>query len=209
MIRVLVSARSPIVRAGLEAVIRDGEGLDVAASVEPAKLRSALLDAQADVILSVLEQDYDELPGDIAALAGETSVILLAPEAQPAFVAEALRAGVRAVLSAGSAPSEIVAAVAAAAAGLVVLHPQDVAVLAAVPALAERSADGAGDVLTPREVEVLRLMADGDANKGIAWKLGISEHTVKFHVASIMSKLHASSRTEAVTLGVRRGLILL
>jgi DNA-binding CsgD family transcriptional regulator len=56
---------------------------------------------------------------------------------------------------------------------------------------------------------VLRLVAEGDANKEIAWKLGISEHTAKFHVASILGKLNAGSRTEAVTIGIRRGLVLI
>lgn len=64
-------------------------------------------------------------------------------------------------------------------------------------------------VLTPRETEVLRLMADGASNKIIAHKLGISDHTAKFHVTSILSKLNAGTRTEAVTLGVRMGLIYL
>jgi NarL family two-component system response regulator YdfI len=63
--------------------------------------------------------------------------------------------------------------------------------------------------LTPREIEVLRLMADGASNKIIAHKLGISDHTAKFHVTSILSKLNAGSRTEAVTLGVRMGLVYL
>ena len=64
-------------------------------------------------------------------------------------------------------------------------------------------------LLTPREIEVLRLMADGESNKRIAHKLGISDHTVKFHVTSILSKLNAGTRTEAVTLGVRMGLVYL
>jgi len=64
-------------------------------------------------------------------------------------------------------------------------------------------------VLTPREIEVLGLMADGGSNKVIAHKLSISEHTVKFHVTSILSKLNAGTRTEAVTLGVRMGLVYL
>jgi DNA-binding NarL/FixJ family response regulator len=64
-------------------------------------------------------------------------------------------------------------------------------------------------VLTPREIEVLRLLADGASNKIIAHKLGISDHTAKFHVTSILSKLNAGSRTEAVTLGVRMGLVYL
>lgn len=66
-----------------------------------------------------------------------------------------------------------------------------------------------GETLTPREIEVLVMLAEGTGNKVIARHLGISEHTVKFHVGSILAKLNASSRTEAVTLGVRQGLILL
>jgi NarL family two-component system response regulator YdfI len=63
--------------------------------------------------------------------------------------------------------------------------------------------------LTPREIEVLRLLADGASNKIIAHKLGISDHTVKFHVTSILSKMNAGTRTEAVTMGVRMGLVYL
>jgi NarL family two-component system response regulator YdfI len=63
--------------------------------------------------------------------------------------------------------------------------------------------------LTPREIEVLRLLADGASNKLIAHKLGISDHTVKFHVTSILSKLNAGTRTEAVTVGIRMGLVYL
>jgi DNA-binding NarL/FixJ family response regulator len=63
------------------------------------------------------------------------------------------------------------------------------------------------EAFTPREIEVLRLLADGLVNKEIADRLGISEHTAKFHVASILGKLQASSRTDAVAQGLRRGLI--
>jgi DNA-binding CsgD family transcriptional regulator len=63
------------------------------------------------------------------------------------------------------------------------------------------------EALTPREIEVLRLMGDGLVNKEIAERLSISEHTAKFHVASILGKLQASSRTDAVAQGMRRGLI--
>jgi DNA-binding CsgD family transcriptional regulator len=63
--------------------------------------------------------------------------------------------------------------------------------------------------LTPREREVLRLLASGLGNKEIAAKLKISEHTAKFHVASILGKLGAASRAEAVSIGMRNGLILL
>ncbi len=67
----------------------------------------------------------------------------------------------------------------------------------------------AGDLLTPRESEVLHLLAAGLPNKLIAARLGVSEHTAKFHVSSVLSKLGAASRTEAVTTAARRGLLLL
>jgi DNA-binding NarL/FixJ family response regulator len=69
--------------------------------------------------------------------------------------------------------------------------------------------DASAEVLTPREIEVLELLAEGLSNKGIARRLGISDQTVKFHVASISGKLGAHSRTAAVRLAVRRGLITL
>ena len=65
------------------------------------------------------------------------------------------------------------------------------------------------EALTAREIEVLRLLDDGESNEIIAYRLGISEHTVKFHVTSIMAKLGAGSRSEAAMLGVRQGLILI
>jgi DNA-binding NarL/FixJ family response regulator len=65
------------------------------------------------------------------------------------------------------------------------------------------------EALTPREIDVLELLAEGLSNKGIALRLGISDQTVKFHVASICGKLGAHSRTRAVRLAVRRGLITL
>src|SRR5207245_11423764 len=68
-------------------------------------------------------------------------------------------------------------------------------------------ADELSEEITSRETEVLRMLAQGLVNKEIAARLGISEHTVKFHISSILDKLGASTRTEAVTLGVRRGLI--
>jgi DNA-binding NarL/FixJ family response regulator len=64
-----------------------------------------------------------------------------------------------------------------------------------------------GTALTPRELEVIRLMAHGLGNKSIARELGISTHTAKFHVASVLGKLGARSRTEAVSLGIRLGLV--
>ena len=89
------------------------------------------------------------------------------------------------------------------------MHPAEIG--AAFPAAepASRPLAELAEPLTPRESEVLQMLASGLANKEIAAKLAISEHTVKFHVASILGKLGAGSRTEAVSLGIRRGLVLL
>jgi DNA-binding NarL/FixJ family response regulator len=116
---------------------------------------------------------------------------------------------VRAVLPRESEPEEIVSAVHAAASGLLILHPDSIEILLPALSLPTRSTMAPQESLTPREIEVLGMLAEGEGNKGIARRLGISEHTVKFHVGSILAKLEASSRTEAVTIGVRQGLIML
>ncbi len=82
------------------------------------------------------------------------------------------------------------------------LHPGTTAAL-----LQQLRGDGPAPNLTPRESEVLRQVAAGQTNKSIALKLGISEHTVKFHLGSAMAKLGAASRAEAVAVAIRRGLI--
>jgi DNA-binding NarL/FixJ family response regulator len=94
-------------------------------------------------------------------------------------------------------------------AGLVVVHPSGIAVALPAASTALSPLAELAEPLTPREREVLQMLASGLVNKEIAAKLSISDHTVKFHVASILGKLGASTRTEAVSLGFRRGLILL
>ena len=112
----------------------------------------------------------------------------------------ALRAGARAVLRRDASPEELLAAIEAVGAGLIVLHPE---------ALPRPSAPRAGEPLTRREREILTLLADGLGNKVIAARLGISDHTVKAHVGAIFDKLHVGTRAEAVALGLRLGLIAL
>jgi len=137
-------------------------------------------------------------------------VVLLVRNPAAEAVAEALRGGVKAVLPSGLAGQEIVAAIEAAAVGLVVLDAIGAEALLRGPvAISSGGSEALVEVLTPRELEVLQLLAAGLGNKEIASRLKISEHTVKFHVASIMGKLGAASRTEAVTLGIRHGLILI
>ena len=181
MIRVQIAAGSAVVRGGLESLVNSSPDLTVTESY-------------ADVVLAAVP--LDELnPGPAIVLLGETG-----------WSAEALRAGVRAVLPADASAAEILAAIEAAATGMAVIDPRE---LEALMAGAPQPVSESPAALTARELEVLRMLAEGTANKTIAWKLNISEHTVKFHVAQILGKLHAGTRTEAVTRGIRQGLILL
>ncbi len=112
---------------------------------------------------------------------------------------------VKAALPLSASASEISAAVQAAAQDLTVLTTEQVHRW--IPARQVSEEEIAVEELTARELEVLRMIADGFANKHIAADLGISEHTAKFHVAQILAKLNAGSRTEAVSVGIRRGLL--
>ena len=116
------------------------------------------------------------------------------------------RTTVRARLPSNVTAAELLAAIAAAAQNLVVLAQSQADSLFAHPTVPQPPANLVEE-LTPRELQVLRDVAEGLANKEIAEHLHISEHTVKFHVASILGSFHAPSRTEAVTQGIRLGLI--
>ena len=207
MPRVLIVAASAFERAGLEALLAADAGLTAASAggASPAEVADAIEREQPDVVLVAVDDD-DVLTAATAGDGAHPALVVLADEPDLAWATEALRAGARAVLPRDADPAEIVAAVRAAAAGLVALHPD---VLDSLLPAARRVRQGPAAQLTPREVEVLRMLAEGLGNKEIAARLDISEHTVKFHVTSIFTKLGASSRTEAVTLGVRRGLIML
>jgi DNA-binding NarL/FixJ family response regulator len=198
VIRLAIAAPSAVVRAGLEALARSDPEIELAGSSSDFAALDAL---RPDVILAAVSLEDLAPPAEGFA----PPVVLLASNSQPAWTREVLRAGVRALLPQESSAGEILAAVAAAARGLAVLDPRD------LEALLSASVMAAADppVLTPRELEVLRMLAEGEANKAIAWKLGISEHTAKFHVASILTKLDAGSRAEAVAIGIRKGMILL
>ncbi len=189
MIRVSVEAQSPVIRAGLEAMLRADPGLELIAD-----------SARADVAV-VYVQDADELDQTIGE-AGQTPAVLLADGVSSERIARALRSNIRALLPKDASEREILAAVQTAAAGMIAMSPGDLEKL-----LAHGLETAGADPLTPREVEVLRMIAEGESNKRIAWRLGISEHTVKFHVASILTKMNASTRAEAVAIGIRRGLV--
>lgn len=215
MTRVLVIAPSAVVRAGLAALVGASPALEVVAqSAGVATLAQSMEATRPDVVLLAMESHDDDVIAALLALTAGPSgigVVVLADVPGAAWAAEMLRAGARALLPRDASGEAIVAAVAAAAAGLVVLHPD--AAYSLLPLVPQAPARGfpspADQALTPREIEVLGMLAEGLGNKTVARRLGISEHTVKFHVGSILTKLNASSRTEAVTLGARRGLIML
>jgi DNA-binding NarL/FixJ family response regulator len=112
-----------------------------------------------------------------------------------------LRLGVHAILPREAAAEQIVAALYAASAGLIAVPAESSSLI--LPAASEPVAEN----LTPREMETLEMLAEGLSNKQIAARLNISEHTAKFHVNSILGKLDAATRTEAVMRGIRTGLI--
>ena len=131
-------------------------------------------------------------------------VIALLSDATDA--ADVWSAGARGLLLRDTSAENLSAAIAAVVHGLVVLDPT---FAVATPRARELSSSQPIEELTPRELQVLRLLAEGKSNKEIARALGISEHTVKFHVNAILGKLNAQSRTEAVVSATRLGLILL
>ncbi|MGI8824934.1 MAG: LuxR C-terminal-related transcriptional regulator [Chloroflexota bacterium] len=212
MTRVLVAAASAVVRAGLESIVRAHESFEVAGAVGSSDLASEIENSQPDVILADLERGRDGVGLDGIGFAGSRDspgLVLLVDHADAVDVADMLRQGARGVLLRDAAPEEIKAAVEAAAVGLVTLNPDAATSLLGMLPLPSRTVlAGEVETLTPREIEVLGMLAAGEGNKMIARRMGISEHTVKFHVGSILGKLRASSRTEAVTVGVRRGLIM-
>ncbi len=141
---------------------------------------------QAEVLLSDNQEERSGLP-----------TVLLIDTADPTLVASALRHGIRGVLSREATLEEIESAIQAVNAGLIVLE--------SVPSPAESLTAPLSD----REREVLDLIAEGLSNKLIAHRLSISEHTVKTHVAAILAKFGAGSRTEAVSQAIRQGLVML
>jgi two-component system, NarL family, response regulator YdfI len=214
MIRVMVVAASPVVRAGLSAVLTSNPKLTIVGSASDldALLRE-VGQLQPDVVLLDLSGNLQQSVWEKLLLMQEEQyplpILALADELDSINLEVALRSGVRGIIPDTSTESEIMAAVEAIAFGLIVLHPDAVELLPLKESMREKVTLTPIQTLTPREIEVLEMLGSGLGNKAIAKRLHISEHTVKFHVSSIFGKLGVSSRTEAVTVGVRLGLIML
>lgn len=182
-------ARDPLVRSGLAAVLSAYPGLVLKEALPSGE------GAAADVVV------WDGTEPDVAR--GTSPVLALVNDSREAR--QALRSGARGAV-ARSAPAHLIAPAAlAVAAGHWVLDESFAGALLHVGELASTSAS----LLSPREQEVLALLSEGLSNRDVAQRLGISHHTAKFHVNAILDKLGATTRTEAVVLAARSGLLTL
>ena len=222
IIRVVLIVPIVAIRAGLHTLLSSGG--DEFPSIEVIDEAANLADLGAippetDVLLLSAEAaSSGELSRLLAPLAEPVALLVLADWHPQVPTSDLFQAGnlnrfpLRAwgILSVDSSAEELVAAVRALNEGLLVGTPPLMeALLVDGSAIQAPAADKLIEPLTERESEVLQLLAQGLPNKQIAGSLGISEHTVKFHVSSLYGKLGATNRTEAVRIGVQSGLILL
>jgi DNA-binding NarL/FixJ family response regulator len=208
MVRILITSPYPAMRAGLRALLEAPApgGLMVLGEAESADACAEWARAAyPDAIVYDLALDRDEDLSGLWRLRREApgaAVLALADAGTNARMLAALQAGARGCLPKTVSGPELVEAILDVAAGETIVPP------AATAALLDRlRGEGPAVSLSPREADVLRGVAAGLTNKAIAVKLGISEHTVKFHLGGAMTKLGAASRAEAVASALRLGLI--
>ena len=212
--RVLVVSADLLARAGLAAILGEEPGVEIAGQLDPqGNQMDSIPVFDPDVIVwstgwnPAIDDDSDEndeleLMRDIAGTGDDLPVLALLAEVETA--SSLLGSGVRGLLPRDASPMQLAAALKAVAGGLLVIDPLLAEQI--TPTLPITDLEPA-ESLTPREDEVLRLMAEGLSNRAIALQLDISEHTVKFHANAILNKLNAQSRTDAVVRAMRMGLI--
>lgn len=211
-IRIAIVAPALAMRAGLTALLHEDAQavLVVADAATIADLEVPLTDVDV-LVLTPETTSRAELAEELADAAGDCALLLLTDDPDAGRVLAGVPAHAWGLLPVDTSPQELIAAIHALDEGLVAGTPALMQAL--VSPLLTRTLDIEQDALveplTDRELEVLQLVAQGLANKQIAEELYISEHTVKFHISSIYGKLGASNRAEAVTLGIRQGLITL
>lgn len=204
MLSLLIASPYPAMRAGLRVLLEDAK-LAVAGEADSLPACLACLEAAPpQLVVYDLALDDEAMSGlwRLRTQFPALPVLALSDAAGGAQVLAALQAGARGCLPKTATAIELAEAAQSIAAGGSALHPSAAAAL-----LAQLRGEPPAEALTPREAEVLRQVAAGLTNKAIALKLGLSEHTVKFHLGSAMSKLGAASRAEAVALAMQRGLI--
>jgi DNA-binding NarL/FixJ family response regulator len=195
--RVFVLAESEEAALDLATLLGEDDRFEVVSATAPAGTSVAMIRATRPDVLLASRISEAEIPD------ASVPIVLLTDDANEAWD---FRSAVKARLPIHITPLEAFGALIAAAQSLTVLtSAQADTILNVAPA--PQPARPMPEALTPRETQVLRMMAEGMANKEIADHLGISDHTAKFHVASILAKLQAGSRAQAVTIGIRTGLI--
>jgi DNA-binding NarL/FixJ family response regulator len=209
-LRLLIVAADTLARAGLSALVSDLPDVQVIGQISPDELALTEIDELvADVILWDMGWDPEEqidLLFEIAAVsqAGGSGIVALLPDQER--VNTLWSAGIRSMLLRDTSIESLGSAILATANKLVVIDPSLMETLVPEGSILDRRLI---EDLTPREIEVLALVAEGLSNKAIASELTISTHTVKFHLNAIMSKLDVQSRTAAVVRATRLGLIAL
>lgn len=209
MIRLLIADDHPVVRAGLAGLLSDEPGLEVVAEAsdggEAVRLAAA---TRPDVVLMDLRMPgVDGVEATARIAGGEAGdppprvLILTTYETDDQIIA-AIEAGAAGYLLKAAPQAEIVAGIRSVAAGQSALSPQ-----VAVRLVERMRRPEPAALLTPREVDVLQLVATGHSNKQIATALGIGESTVKTHLLKVFDKLGVADRTRAVTLAMERGLL--
>jgi DNA-binding NarL/FixJ family response regulator len=205
----LIASPSAMIREGLKSLLQTEADLYVLGdAVSGAEALARARDLRIDLLLfdlDLLESSADAVLDQLRAAAPETKVVALADGWNDQRIVAALRSGAHGFITRRSGVAEISDALRAALSGSLVLNP------AAANLLKQQLQPPIAPVesLSARELDVLRAMARGLPNKLIAQELIISEHTVKFHIRSILDKLDATNRTEAVRNGLERGLITL
>jgi two-component system, NarL family, response regulator len=202
VIRILTVDDHPLLREGIAALVAKQTDMEVVA--EASSGREALEQFRKhrpDVTLMDLqmpEMDGIEATSVIRGEFPEARIIVLTTHAGDVQISRALKAGARAYLLKGTLRKELLQTIRAVQSGEKRLSPE---------VAAEIAVHAMDDLLTPREVDVLRLVADGKANKEIAAHLSLTEETVKSHIRNILGKLGANDRTHAVAIGLRRGIL--
>ena len=202
-LQILLIADDPLARMGLALLLGAQPDGVVVGQLDSAQLANGLADL--DVTPDVVVWDVGWTALEALPVWEDLALPVVALVADGGQTAVIWSSGIRVLLRRELDPDRLWAAIQAAVHGLIVLDPalSDGLVTAVSPLTL------ANEELTPREREVLQHLAKGLTNKAIAQNLGVSEHTIKFHVNALMSKLGAQSRTEAVVLATRQGLIIL
>jgi DNA-binding NarL/FixJ family response regulator len=196
MIRVVVVDDHAVVREGIGRLLDSADGIDVVALAGDGAEAVAMVTAMdPDVVLMDLSMpgmDGVEATRRLTAAESRASVVVLTTFGDQRHILDALRAGASGYLLKDAGPDDVIAAVRAASTGGAPLDPKAARVLLDSRRVAEPAAE-----LTPREREVLDLLATGLANKQIARRLGITERTVKAHLTRIFQQLGVTDRTQA------------